>query len=269
MDTILHLLTRLYASLRPFAPSFLMFALMFTLIVLLEARSHANLGRYRQRGFWSDVIYAVFYTSGIYLLLLYLPIMALFSPTARLDLLPRLPVPVAMALSFLVVDCANYWMHRLEHASPVLWAFHSVHHSQQTLTSLTQFRHHVVNQLLHQVVMMIPIMALLGLPVGMWLPVTMLFTMLESLQHAELAWTYGPLGRLFVSPVFHSVHHSTDPSKFGRNFGMTLSIWDYLFGTADDVRVRERTAGLSDWTVTESPFAHFTAPFRALVRRKR
>ena len=103
----------------------------------------------------------------------------------------------------------------------------------------------------------------------MWLPVTMLFTMLESLQHAELAWTYGPLGRLFVSPVFHSVHHSTDPSKFGRNFGMTLSVWDYLFGTADDVRVRERTAGLSDWTVTESPLAHFTAPFRALVRRKR
>ena len=269
MESLVHLGMRAFAALRPFAQSFTISALLFLLTVLLEARSHANLTRYRQPGFRSDVLYAVFYTSGIYVVLIYIPIMGWLGPTPLFSLFPRLPVPVAMLATFLVQDLANYWMHRLEHASRILWAFHSVHHSQQVLSGITQFRHHVVNQLLHQVVMLIPIMALLGLPVGMWLPVTLAFSLLESLQHAELDWTYGPLRRLFVSPVFHSIHHSTDPRKFGKNFGMTLSLWDFLFGTADDSQARERAYGLPDWTVPESPLAQFTAPFRALLRRTR
>jgi sterol desaturase/sphingolipid hydroxylase (fatty acid hydroxylase superfamily) len=52
------------------------------------------------------------------------------------------------------------------------------------------------------------------------------------LQHTELWIPFrGALGRTFVSPAHHQVHHSDNPAHFNRNFGSCLAIWDWLFGT--------------------------------------
>jgi sterol desaturase/sphingolipid hydroxylase (fatty acid hydroxylase superfamily) len=61
--------------------------------------------------------------------------------------------------------------------------------------------------------------------------------MLQSLQHANVVWTLGNLGRLIVSPVFHRRHHAIGvghegPSR-GCNFAVLFPVWDRLFGTAD------------------------------------
>lgn len=48
--------------------------------------------------------------------------------------------------------------------------------------------------------------------------------------HANLPWTWGPR-RVFVSPVYHHWHHSTDPAAVDRNFAGVLVLWDWLFGT--------------------------------------
>ena len=34
-----------------------------------------------------------------------------------------------------------------------------------------------------------------------------------------------------VTPRYHHVHHSENPSHANVNFGVTFSIWDRLFGT--------------------------------------
>ena len=47
--------------------------------------------------------------------------------------------------------------------------------------------------------------------------------------HANLNWTFGPLGKLFVSPVFHRWHHCADVHDV--NFASTFSLWDRMFGT--------------------------------------
>jgi sterol desaturase/sphingolipid hydroxylase (fatty acid hydroxylase superfamily) len=39
------------------------------------------------------------------------------------------------------------------------------------------------------------------------------------------------LGRLFVSPAHHQVHHSSNPKHFNKNFGSCLALWDWMFGT--------------------------------------
>jgi sterol desaturase/sphingolipid hydroxylase (fatty acid hydroxylase superfamily) len=53
------------------------------------------------------------------------------------------------------------------------------------------------------------------------------------LNHANVGWGYGPLGYIFNNPKMHIWHHAKElPNKYGVNYGLSLSIWDYLFGTA-------------------------------------
>jgi sterol desaturase/sphingolipid hydroxylase (fatty acid hydroxylase superfamily) len=51
-----------------------------------------------------------------------------------------------------------------------------------------------------------------------------------TLQHANLRWTFGPLGRVLVSPAYHRLHHATDIHD--ANLGVVLTIWDVLAGRA-------------------------------------
>ncbi len=56
---------------------------------------------------------------------------------------------IALAFVYaLYIDCAKYWMHRISHMVPALWALHSFHHSAERLTLATGGRHHVIESLL-------------------------------------------------------------------------------------------------------------------------
>ena len=50
------------------------------------------------------------------------------------------------------------------------------------------------------------------------------------LNHANLRITWGPLKYIFNNPVMHLWHHEIAQWK-GVNFGISLSLWDYIFGT--------------------------------------
>jgi hypothetical protein len=45
-----------------------------------------------------------------------------------------------------------------------------------------------------------------------------------------LRWTFGPVGRVIVSPAYHRLHHAPDTQ--GVNLGVVLTIWDVLVGQA-------------------------------------
>ena len=49
--------------------------------------------------------------------------------------------------------------------------------------------------------------------------------------HADLPWTFGPLGRVFVSPAMHRWHHAADPAAFNSNFATVFAVFDQAFGT--------------------------------------
>ena len=54
------------------------------------------------------------------------------------------------------------------------------------------------------------------------------------LQHSHMWIAFrGMLGRIFVSPAHHQVHHSDNPKHFDKNFGSCLALWDWMFGTLD------------------------------------
>ena len=54
------------------------------------------------------------------------------------------------------------------------------------------------------------------------------------LNHSNIKLSYGPLKYLFNNPVMHLYHHAytlPEENRHGVNFGISLSIWDYIFKT--------------------------------------
>lgn len=202
--------------------------------------------RWRVRQFadaWSnqlgtDATHMFFYMSGLFSVIIGAPAYALtnaaisrFAPFLQLNLGRELHPIAHFVVLTLSLDFVAYWAHRACHRVPWLWELHKVHHSQTMLTPFTNFRFHAGDVLLRTLLMLIP-MAVLGTQTEVFLAVIFFEVALNGMAHSDLPWTYGPLGRLFVNPQFHRLHHSTDPRHFDHNFAQQYTFWDSLFGTA-------------------------------------
>lgn len=208
-----------------------------TLVLIAEAIQRQNLpARYGSRNVRTDLLYALLELSHLEALIVLAPVAAGLNaaidgqaPWLRLGAVAELPLWLKLIVVMVAADFAAYWLHRLKHASPWLWQFHKVHHSQSELTVFTRFRFPLLDRLL-DLVILFPIGVITGsaaLPLALYL-----FVAFRScIEHSGQAWTYGPLGWLIVSPSFHGTHHSRAPEHIDRNFGSFLAIWDHLFGT--------------------------------------
>jgi len=136
--------------------------------------------------------------------------------------------PTAFAVVF-VGDFVSYWRHRLEHTR-LLWPSHAIHHSDTEMTWLTLARFHPINRATTAAVD-IAGLALLGFPDWALVVNVMIRHYYGEFIHADLPWTYGPLGRVFVSPVMHRWHHARDVVGTGSNFATVFSVFDQLWGT--------------------------------------
>jgi sterol desaturase/sphingolipid hydroxylase (fatty acid hydroxylase superfamily) len=140
----------------------------------------------------------------------------------------------------------GYWLnHYLSHRVPFLWEFHRVHHTATVLTPVTNFRVHPVYTFVF--VNILAVATAIANGIGNYLLgetayqyalsdtniilVIFIHTYVH-LQHTEL-WLplSGKLGRVFMSPAHHQVHHSTNPAHFNKNMGSCLALWDWMFGT--------------------------------------
>ena len=128
-------------------------------------------------------------------------------------------------LTIVAMDLANWLAHYADHRLDVLWRFHALHHSQEELSVLTSFRAHPLMHTTGFVLATIPVVVLM--PTRPIAPVLItIYVCIGTLQHANLHWTFGPLGRLIVSPAYHRLHHATDNQAV--NLGVVLAIWDVL-----------------------------------------
>lgn len=136
-----------------------------------------------------------------------------------------LVVPLAVA----AMDAANWLAHYADHRLGFLWRFHALHHSQEELSVLTSFRAHPLMHTTGFVLATIPVVVLLpARPID---PVLItVYVCVGTLQHANLRWTFGPVGRVIVSPAYHRLHHAADNQRV--NLGVVLTIWDVLAGYA-------------------------------------
>jgi sterol desaturase/sphingolipid hydroxylase (fatty acid hydroxylase superfamily) len=57
-------------------------------------------------------------------------------------------------------------------------------------------------------------------------------TLIQHLNHANIRFDWGPLRFVLNSPMMHVWHHDMElHGKGGQNFGIVLSVWDWVFGT--------------------------------------
>ena len=137
-------------------------------------------------------------------------------------------------LFFAIRDFLQWNIHRLLHRVPWLWEFHKVHHSVRQMGFAAHLRFHWMENLVYKGLESLPLV-LLGFSTADFLTVAVFTVAIGHLNHANLDWTYGPLRYVLNSPQMHIWHHARElpaDRRYGVNFGITLSLWDWLFGTA-------------------------------------
>jgi sterol desaturase/sphingolipid hydroxylase (fatty acid hydroxylase superfamily) len=152
----------------------------------------------------------------------------------RLDVSPvaTWPLGTQVVVFLLVSDFLQWCVHNLLHRVSWLWAFHKVHHSIVTMDFVGNFRFHWMEILVYKSAQWLPL-SLLGASGEAVFSVAVVSTFWGDLNHANLNVGLGPLGRVFNSPRMHLWHHdASDEGGVAKNFGIVLSLWDFLFGTA-------------------------------------
>jgi lathosterol oxidase len=141
-----------------------------------------------------------------------------------------LPFVVQFLAILLAADLMQYWVHRLFHVVPVLWRFHAVHHSAESMDWMAGARLHIVDVAVTRGISYIPIY-LLGLAEWPIFAYIVFVSIQATFIHSNLRFEFGPLRLLTATPQFHHWHHCADPGLVDKNFAVHLPMLDRLFGT--------------------------------------
>jgi sterol desaturase/sphingolipid hydroxylase (fatty acid hydroxylase superfamily) len=145
----------------------------------------------------------------------------------------------AIAVIVIAIDGLNWFVHLANHRVRVLWRFHELHHSQEDMSVLTVFRTH---PLIHVSYLLALIPGVVLLANGaVTITVLVIYGGIVAFAHSNTRLSFGPLGRVFVSPNYHRIHHQLDGPQ-DVNLGFALTIWDQLFHRA--VFPTETTVGI-------------------------
>lgn len=140
------------------------------------------------------------------------------------------PYQLEILIGYLVIDFHGWLHHYVRHKVPVFWEFHTIHHSQPRMNPFTNERVHPFDWFSANVIKFLPAFFFSdALNVG--LAYVIIHQFLDRFTHSNIRTNLGPLKYVLVTPQSHRVHHSNLPEHFDRNFGVSLSIWDYLFRT--------------------------------------
>ncbi|MGA1227028.1 MAG: sterol desaturase family protein [Tamlana sp.] len=152
--------------------------------------------------------------------------LALFDPTGW-------PMWIQLLLFFIVLDFVQWFTHVLLHKYPFLWKFHKVHHSVKEMGFAAHLRYHWMENILYKPLKTFGVMILFGFEPEQAYIVHFLAITIGHFNHSNIKITWGPLKYILNNPVMHLYHHSyvLPEGTYGVNFGISLSLWDYIFKT--------------------------------------
>lgn len=194
-----------------------------------------------RKDFWLDGFYMFFNfflfsisVSGLYALFVQL-FYSLGGTISLLAIIPvkQLPVVAQLLVFFVLLDFVQWATHIALHKFPLFWSFHKIHHSVKEMGFAAHLRYHWMENILYKPLKTIAVLLLGGFEPEQAYIVHFVAIIIGHLNHANLKLTYGPFKYVFNNPVMHLYHHAYElpKGKFGVNFGISLSLWDYLFKT--------------------------------------
>lgn len=194
-----------------------------------------------RKDFWLDGGYMFFNffifsiaISGFYeLLYLFFSSNGLEKNSLALVDLSSLPIWIQLTLFFVVLDFVQWFTHILLHKYNIFWRFHKVHHSVKEMGFAAHLRYHWMENIFYKPLKTIAVMVLGGFEPEQAYIIHFVAIAIGHLNHANIKLTWGPLKYILNNPVMHLYHHAyTLPEgRFGVNFGISLSLWDYIFKT--------------------------------------
>ena len=195
-----------------------------------------------RRDFWLDGFYMFFnfFIFAIVINVVYKILEILFeeigvsaSSIALVDI-SIWPMWVQLLIFFIVIDFVQWFTHVLLHRDDFLWRFHKVHHSVKEMGFAAHLRYHWMENILYKPLKTLGVMILGGFEPEQAFIVHFAAILIGHLNHANIRITWGPLKYLLNNSVMHLYHHVKalpEGKKRGINFGISLSLWDYIFKT--------------------------------------
>lgn len=145
----------------------------------------------------------------------------------------NLPGWVQLLIIFVMRDFMQWSIHRMYHHVGWMWEFHKVHHSTRQMGFAALLRYHFMENIIYRTLEYIPL-AMVGFGINDFFIVHIFTLVTGQLGHANLKIPLGPLRYIINGPQMHLWHHAKnlpDTHPHGFNYGITLSVWDFIFRT--------------------------------------
>ena len=193
--------------------------------------------------FWLDAFYMYFnffifsiIISGIYAALntYFVNVGITIQSFSVINLTQWHPV-VQLLIFFVVLDFLQWITHRALHRVPLFWRFHQVHHAIKEMGFSGHLRYHWMENILYKPLKTLGVMVLGGFEPEQAFIVHFFTIIIGHINHSNIKLDYGPLRYVLNNPIMHLYHHAYElpkAHKYGMNFGLTLSLWDYIFKSA-------------------------------------
>lgn len=209
--------------------------LVFGLELLFPWRKQQKIIR---KDFWIDLFYMFFnfFIFSIIINSIYDALHLFNNPITSISIinLKQLSTGSQLLLFFVLSDFFQWFTHVLLHKFDFLWRFHQIHHSVKEMGFAAHLRYHWMENILYKPLKTLAIMLLGGFEPEQAYIIHFIAITIGHINHSNLKITWGPLKYIFNNPVMHLYHHAYTLPKnkaHGVNFGISLSLWDYIFKT--------------------------------------
>jgi sterol desaturase/sphingolipid hydroxylase (fatty acid hydroxylase superfamily) len=145
-------------------------------------------------------------------------------------------------VTIFLTDGLYYIYHRLQHAVPLLWHIHALHHTDPAVNVTTARRTHFLERPLQYLLLVTPVVWLEGWNESGVAVMAVLGPALLYFSHMDLRLSLGPVTPLVVGPQYHRIHHALNAHEQGRNFAQAFPLFDMIGGTYRRPRAGEFVA---------------------------
>ncbi len=198
-----------------------------------------------RKDFWLDTFY-MFFNFFIFNLIVFIALSnttaELFGELMRAVGLPQygvmdlsfLPEGWELLVFFLISDLTQWGVHNLLHRVPFLWRFHKLHHSVEEMGFAAHLRFHWGETVVYNTFKYIVLAWFFNFNLEYAFYLHAFALLVGHLNHANIPLSYGPLKYILNNPKMHIWHHAKhlpESHPKGMNFGISLSLWDYIFRT--------------------------------------
>lgn len=160
--------------------------------------------------------------------------------------LQGLPAWLQIILLFVARDFIQWNVHVILHRVPFFWKLHEVHHSSQIMSFPVHLRYHWAENVIYAIPEYV-LFLMLGRGVNDLFIIYALSLFIGHLNHANLRLPWGFLKYVFNTSELHLWHHAKQiPTRYGVNYAISLSLWDWIFRTAYDPQRPPAAIGLAD-----------------------